>query len=78
MVGVPSKLRVSIYLYIYSVLQKYCPTLTHYPARKGQRLLGPGLWYIILICYQHVTQTMAPGPLLLYEPEDYGLAENRL
>ena len=60
--------------------QKYWRTLTHYPARNDQRLLGPGFWYIILMCYQHVTHTIAPGPgpLLLHEPEDYALAENKV
>ena len=62
------------------MLQKYFPTLTQYPARNDQRLLGPVFWYIILICYQHVTHTIAlgPGSLLLSEPEEYALAENKV
>ena len=37
-------------------------------------------WYIILIYYPHDTYAMAltPAPLLLYEPEHYALAENRV
>ena len=40
---------------------------------------APVFWYIILICYQHVTQTIAPdpGPLLLYEPEDDALTSDK-
>ena len=60
--------------------QKYWPPLTQYPARNGQRLLGSGFWYIILMCYQHVTHAIAPdpGPLLLYEPEDYALTSDKV
>ena len=58
--------------------QKYSATLTHHPAHHGQGLSGPGFWYIILICYPHVTHTIAPAPLLLCEPEHYALTSDKV
>ena len=41
---------------------------------------APVFWYIILICYPHVTHTIAPAPapLLLCEPEHYAMAGNKV
>ena len=60
--------------------QKYWPPLTQYPARNGQRILAPVFWYIILICYQHVTPYYSPwpSPLLLYESEHYALTSDKV
>ena len=62
------------------MLQKYCPLLTHYPARNGQRPLGPGLlaYHPHMLPARHPYHSPWPRPLLLYEPEDYALTSDKV
>jgi hypothetical protein len=70
-----------LFAYIYTVWRKSIgpPQLTIHRTMAGD-FLAPVFWYIILICYPHDTHTIAPtpAPLLLYDPEHYVLAENKV